>query len=85
MRKNLLDEIKLAIESKAKTEGYALVIDTGAQTYAADPSGPYYTPTLLYWTENSDLTEAVISQLNVAAPVETPRAGEKPGDVKSKK
>lgn len=85
MRKNLLDEIKLAIESKAKTQGCALVIDTGAQTYAADPSGPYYTPTVLYWSENSDLTEAVISQLNAGAPVETPRSEEKPGEAKSKK
>jgi Skp family chaperone for outer membrane proteins len=85
MRKNLLDEIKLAIDSKAKAGGYALVIDTGAQTYAADPSGPYYTPNVLYWNETNDLTDTVISQLNAGAPLEAPKVQAKPVEPKGKK
>lgn len=71
MRKNILDEIKLAISSKAKAEGYSLVIDSGAQTYVADPSGPYYTPMVLYSSGANDLTAAVISQLNAGAPLDS--------------
>ena len=78
LRKNLLDEIKLTIESKAKAANYTLVLDTGSQSYAADPTGPYYTPNVLYWTESGDLTDAVISQLNVGAPLNMPATDEKP-------
>jgi len=77
MRKNILDEIKLAIASKAKSGGYSVVIDSGAQTYVADPSGPYYSPTLLYSSDESDLTESVISQLNAGAPVDVSGADQK--------
>jgi len=77
MRKNILEEIKLAINSKAKTAGYALVIDLGAQTYVADPTGPYYTPTIVYSNNENDLTEAVLAQLNAAAPVESAKSADK--------
>jgi outer membrane protein len=77
MRKNLLEEIKLAISSKAKSGNYTIVMDSGAQTYAADPAGPYYTPTLLYWSDENDLTEAVIAQINAGAPVDLPAADDK--------
>jgi outer membrane protein len=82
MRKNILDEIKLAITSKAKSGGYAVVIDSGAQTYVADPSGPYYSPTLLYSSDESDLTDSVISQLNAGAPVDLPGSDQKKGGTK---
>jgi Skp family chaperone for outer membrane proteins len=74
MRKNLLDEIKLVINSRAKAAGYALVIDSGAQTYVADPTGPYYTPTLIYNSNENDLTEAVIAQLKATEPIDLPKA-----------
>jgi outer membrane protein len=74
MRKNLLEEIKRTVESKAKAGGYALVLDSGAQTYAADPSGPFYTPTILYSSDTIDLTDAVISQLNAGAPLDLPQS-----------
>jgi outer membrane protein len=67
-RKRILDEIKLVISGKAKSAGYVLVVDSGAQTYMADPSGPYYTPTLLYIETNTDITDAVLTQLNSGAP-----------------
>jgi outer membrane protein len=85
MRKNILDEIKLAIGSKAKAGGYSIVIDSGAQTYVADPSGPYYTPTVLYSADDNDLTDTVISQLNAGAPVATPKAEENKGESKGTK
>lgn len=78
MRKNILDEIKVAISSKAKSQGYSVVIDSGAQTYVADPSGPYYTPTVLYTSDANDLTDAVIAQLNAGAPVALPGADDQP-------
>ncbi len=77
MRKNILEEIKLAINSKAKSTGYALVIDLGAQTYVADPSGPYYTPTVVYSSGENDITEAVLTQLNSTAPADPVKAAEK--------
>ena len=86
MRKNILDEIKLAISSKAKAGNYSIVLDTGAQTYVADPSGPYYTPNILYSTDENDITDAVIAQLNAGAPVETSsKAGDTTPSPKDKK
>ncbi len=85
MRKNILDEIKLAISSKAKTGGYSMVLDTGAQTYVADPSGPYYTPNILYNTDENDITDTVIAQLNAGAPVEPAKPAETSAAPKDKK
>jgi Skp family chaperone for outer membrane proteins len=85
MRKNILDEIKLTVNSKAKAGNYSLVIDSGGQTYVADPAGPYYTPSVLYNNNENDLTEEVIKQLNAGAPVETPKAEEKQEEPKAGK
>lgn len=82
MRKNILEEIKQAIISKAKAGGYTLVVDSSAQTYAPDPSGPYYTPSVLYWDDKTDLTESVLAQLNTGAPVAPPKSDNKPADSK---
>ena len=82
MRKNILDDIKGAVNSKAKAGGYSLVIDSGAQTYVADPTGPYYSPSVVYANDDNDLTETVLSQLNAGAPVATPGADEKKGGKK---
>jgi outer membrane protein len=82
MRKNILEEIKGAVTSNAKTSGYSLVLDSGSQTYVADPTGPYYSPNILYASEENDLTETVLSQLNAGAPVATPAADGKKADKK---
>ena len=78
MRKNLLEEIKLAIASKAKAGGYSVVVDSAAQTYSPDPSGPYYTPAVLYSDDQNDLTDAVVSQLNAGAPLDIAKPDAKP-------
>ena len=54
--KNLLDEIKLAVAGKAKAGGYTLVLDADA---------------VLYTNGESDITDAVLAQLNAGAPPET--------------
>ena len=77
LRKNILDDIKTVVNTKAKAGGYSLVIDSGAQTYVADPSGPYYTPTILFNNNDSDITDAVLAQLNAGAPSELPKTDEK--------
>ena len=64
---------------RSKAGGYALVIDTSAQTPAMTP-----TPVVLYTNGQNDLTEEILSQLNAAAPggiakpeEDKPKPGEK--------
>jgi outer membrane protein len=63
MRENILTEIKAAVTAKAKSGGYSLVFDTAAETVNG-------TMTIVYSNGDSDLTEAVLSQLNAGAPVD---------------
>lgn len=85
MRKNILDEIRLAISSKARTGGYSLVLDSDAQTYIADPLGPYYLAAVLYADSENDVTDAVLKQLNASAPVVTSKPGAKTQTPKDEK
>ena len=62
IRDNILTEIRDAIKSKVKGGNYSLVVDTAAES----PNG---TPIVLYSSGNDDLTDSVLSQLNVNAPV----------------
>ena len=65
MRENILSEIRNAVNAKAQAAGYALVIDTAAETVNG-------TPVVLYSSgKDHDLTETVLAQLNAAAPVAT--------------
>jgi outer membrane protein len=71
-RDNIVADIRIAVSAKAKTDGYTLVLDTAAQSANG-------TPVILYSVPgDSDLTDAVIKQINMGAPVETPRAEDKP-------
>jgi outer membrane protein len=70
MRDNVLTEIRVVVNAKAKAASYSLVIDTAAET----PSG---TPIILYKAGENDLTDAVLAQLNAGAPAETPKSVEK--------
>jgi outer membrane protein len=70
-RDNIVADIKVAVTAKAKTDGYTLVIDTGSQTVNG-------TPVVLYCVSgDNDLTDAVIKQMNVGAPVETTKPDDK--------
>jgi outer membrane protein len=65
IRDNILSEIRETIKAQVKSGNYTLVIDTAAET----PNG---TPIILYSAGNDDLTDAVLDQLNVNAPLTTP-------------
>ena len=78
VRDNLVEEIRAALNAKAKTAGYALVIDTASESFNN-------TPIVLYTNNENDMTEAVISQLNATAPIELPKAGEKKDEKKKDK
>ena len=74
MRDSILEEIRTTINGKAKAAAYALVIDTGAESGNGGPGTPG-TPVFLYCSNENDITEAVLSQLNAGAPAETPKTG----------
>ena len=71
-RDKIVSDIRAAVSAKAKTDGYNMVIDTSAQSANE-------TPVILYSVPgDNDITEAVIKQINIGAPVETPKADDKP-------
>ena len=82
MRGNILNEIRNVVTAKAKAAGFSLVIDTAAQSGDA-------TPIVLFTNNENDLTTAVLEELNRSAPVDTPKAEDKPilapDDKKAKK
>jgi len=62
MRENILTEIKAAVASQAKASSCFLVVDAAAETANA-------TTAVLYNSGENDLTDAVLKQLNIAAPI----------------
>jgi len=71
-RDNIVADIRVAVTAKAKTDGYTLVIDTAAQTVNG-------TPVILYSVPgDNDITDAVIKQINMGAPVDIPKSDDKP-------
>jgi outer membrane protein len=71
-RDNIVSDIRAAVSAKAKTDGYTMVIDTAAQSANG-------TPVILYSVPgDSDITEAVIKQINMGAPVEPAQTDAKP-------
>lgn len=65
MRDNILQEIRDTIKARVKNGGYTLVLDSAAETANG-------TPVVLFNAGNDDLTDTVLSQLNVNAPAATP-------------
>ena len=61
MRDNILQDIRTAINAKAKSGGYSMVIDTASESFNQ-------TPVILYTTGENDMTDAILAQLNVGAP-----------------
>lgn len=64
MRDNILGEIRNVVNAKAKAASFALVLDTAAESNNG-------TPVALYTDNSNDLTDAVLQQLNAAAPPES--------------
>jgi outer membrane protein len=83
MRDSILEEVRTTINGKAKAAGYSMVIDSGAESGNGNPAaGTPGTPVFLYVNNENDISEAVLSQLNAAAPAETPKTDEKKADTK---
>lgn len=74
-RNLILDEIRPVINEKAKSGGYSLVIDTAGESVNN-------TPVVLYSSGQDDLTDAILTQLNAAAPKTESKAETKPADAK---
>ena len=70
LRDNILQEIKTTISAIAKARGFTMVIDTAAETVNN-------TPVIMYTNDENDITAAVLSQLNAAAPADTAKADDK--------
>ena len=71
MRDSLLQDIQGAINAKAKSSGYTLVLDTSAQSFNQ-------TPVVLYNTGDNDMTDMILKQLNAGAPADAPKDSDKP-------
>jgi outer membrane protein len=78
MRDSIVEEIRTALTAKAKSVGYALVVDTTAESINN-------TPVVLYSNKENDMTAAILLQLNANAPVELPKADEKKDEKKDQK
>jgi outer membrane protein len=78
-RDNIVSEIRVAVTARAKMDGYTLVIDSAA----ISANG---TPVVLYTLPNeNDITEPVLKQLNVGAPMDFPKTDDKPATGKTGK
>jgi outer membrane protein len=69
VRDQILTEIKDTIRAKAKASGYTVVVDIAAESVNN-------TPIVLYASGDNDITDAVLSQLNINAPKDLPKAAE---------
>jgi Skp family chaperone for outer membrane proteins len=66
LRETLLKDITAAVNAKAKSAGYFLVIDKTAESF-----NKLHTPIVLYSNGENDITDEVLKQLNAAAPAPT--------------
>jgi len=78
MRDSILEEIRTALTTKAKSAGYMLVVDTAAET-------PNNTPVVLFSSNENDMTQAIIEDLNVNAPVDLIKGSETDAKKKEEK
>lgn len=61
MKDAILQDIRTAVTAKAKASGYAMVIDSSAESITG-------VPVLLYTNGDNDMTDSILSQLNAGAP-----------------
>lgn len=72
MRDSILKEIQEAVAAKAKAAGYSMVWDTAAESVNS-------TPVIVYSSNENDMSDEVLKQLNLNAPADQPKpAAEKP-------
>lgn len=77
MRDNILQEIRDTVKARVKSTGHTLVIDSAAETVNG-------TPIVLFNAGVDDITDSVLSQLNINAPA-TPPAKTETAPEKGKK
>jgi outer membrane protein len=71
-RDNIVSDIRIAVTARAKADGYTMVIDTAAQSVNQ-------TPVILYSVPgDNDITDAVLKQINMGAPVDQPKNEDTP-------
>jgi outer membrane protein len=76
LKSQILDEIRNTASARAKAQGFALVIDISALSGKG-------TPIVLYSNNESDMTEAILADLNRGAHENDPsKTEEKPADKK---
>jgi outer membrane protein len=75
MRDNILGEIRVLINGKAKSKGFMMVIDSSAESFNK-------TPILLFNATPDDLTDEVAKELNSTAPADVPGTKPEPADTK---
>lgn len=75
MRANIVTEIRAAAAAKAKSAGYALVLDAAGASMNN-------VPLVIYQSGDNDITDEVLKQLNASAPADLPKATEKKDEEK---
>lgn len=71
MRENILGEIKDAVKAKAKQGGFTFALDSSAESVNS-------TPILIYNAGEQDISDSVITQLNLTAPAKDKSGETKP-------
>ncbi|HXS69575.1 MAG TPA: OmpH family outer membrane protein [Candidatus Polarisedimenticolia bacterium] len=71
-RDNIVSDIRTAVVAMAKSDGYSLVVDTAAQSVNMTPVVLYSAP------GENDITDKVLKQINMGAPVDMPKTDDKP-------
>lgn len=77
MRDAILQDIRTAVTAKAKASGFAMVIDSSAESINGFP-------VLLYTNGDNDMTDSILSQLNAGAPAATEGSKTTPKPVEKK-
>ena len=78
MSERIDEKVRMVVAARAKSAGYSLVLDTAAK-------GAENKLLVVYASEENDLTQSVLEQLNVDAPPESAKPGAKPEEKKEEK
>jgi Skp family chaperone for outer membrane proteins len=78
MRASILKEITNVVSAKAKVAGFSLVVDTASESANR-------TPVFLFTSNENDITDSVLQQLNATAPTDLAKPEEKPAADEKKK